>query len=194
MPGRLPFLSSAIRDAMCEMVLRAAELDHTLEWAIATVLGDRDRTSKFLLGNLSGDRQARLLCHLLADQYPDEEEEINKLLARLIASKQARNEIIHWIADETPNVDAISLLEQRPHREEKITLKTADDIKKLAEDLDWISDKIRQYGERAGEDMLQAWRDRRDWQAHLVRSRSAPALGQIGTSEPPALRRPTSPK
>jgi hypothetical protein len=143
-------------------------------------------TGNFLLGKLSGDRHAKLLCNLLSDQFPDDGKTINKLLTHITRSKQDRNEIIYWIADEAPSEEFIHFFESRLHKEEKIKLKTTDDIRRLAAELDQISDLIRRFGERAGEDILQAWRDRRNWQAYRALLASQPTSDQRETSEPPS--------
>jgi hypothetical protein len=133
MPSLLPDLPDAHRDALASVTLRSAELDHLLELAINSALVDSQRTAKFLLANVSGERIVNLLRALLVDRFPEEEAAIEAMIARVGECRRERNELIHWIWKANDDPVEIRLLQMRPHREHRSKSRTADEIMSIAD-------------------------------------------------------------
>ena len=185
---KLPFLPDAHHYAIAAVAARSAQLDHSIEIAAYSLLGIRRNTAKFLLKNLAGDRIIQLFQALLLDEFPNETDSINSLIARINKVRSDRNEIIHWLwGNLEGNQDAARLVTVRPFRETKETSKTASEIHAIADELLATSAAIFAWSDKASAAQLETLRQR------LLRP--SPPLGLVwpsifdhqDTPEPPGL-------
>jgi hypothetical protein len=172
MPARLPALPDEHRNALAEVALRSSQLDHMVEWAVSGALFDTARTSRYVLANVSGERIENLLRALLTDRFPDEEANINVMVNRIREYRRERNELLHWLWDETEDQGEMRLLEIRPHRDERTKPKTAAEIMKLADAMGEVSDDLARWASRAAQAILESLRERHELRALRERSPS----------------------
>jgi hypothetical protein len=131
MVGRVPFLTDDHHFALAMVASRAAQLDHHIEHAIASLMIRQPRASKALLKSLGADRLIDVLEALFKDAIPEEEDRASKLISRIKSLRSARNDLLHQIWGEAE--DGIPFHTSiRPFREQTRASKTAEGIEGIA--------------------------------------------------------------
>lgn len=133
--SKLEFLSDAHHFAIANVAVRAAQLDHHLEYCIMVAFAPHGRTAEFALKNLGADRVVGLLRVSLCDRSPLAQDDIEQMCQKISGLRSERNSLLHWIWSSTEDNAVAKLSSLRPFREHRHKKKTAADIHKIAEDM-----------------------------------------------------------
>jgi hypothetical protein len=135
MPDKLSFLPDEHHYAITSVVARAAQLDHSIMYAVMAQLVRQQELGKWLLLNVDINRLVNALHAALRDNFPTETEQMDSLVQRVKAARSERNDIMHWLWGASDD-DTLFMQTMRPYKNEPPPKrKTAKDIYALAAEL-----------------------------------------------------------
>ncbi len=154
MVKKFPHLSDDFHFAIANVAAYSSRLEYHIERTIHKALADKPETAEYLLKNTGSDRLVGLLKALLLDAFPEEVDQVERLISLIKSARKERNAVFHntWITGATPET-SISV-SSRPFREFRHKEMKPEQVQEIADDLH------------------QAARALLEWQEYLVRARS----------------------
>lgn len=128
-------LSHRHRVAIADVALKVAALDLVISKAASLLVSDNEQVGDFLRRNLDSVRQIELLRILLESGLPHKERELSKMFSRISECRQARNEIIHWVAEVTESGDALRFRSTTRGATKELVLEEIRDIAREASEI-----------------------------------------------------------
>ena len=133
MADKLSYLGDDHLVAIAHVAIRSAQMDQTIELALAEILISNLNTAEMVLKTWPQNRQIKLLQSLLRDGFPRHITEVDDFINKIEATRTERNKIIHFIWGKVDPEGAAFLTSFRPFRKDQIDSKTAPEVQAVAD-------------------------------------------------------------